>query len=339
MTVRRVKVRYFAIVLVPISIFWINAVITDYLMAVDLNVPSDIVQDGRHWLEAAGRYRFLAATWIFSAFTVLAVALLVRSLARPTALETRAAALATIIIILLMVVVPTLQHNATPDGPRVYHRLGAEVFEAALSRGTLPGCNGPDDHWLLGRCGEIPIISLLNRILDIVNVFAALGVGALIIGMILCLETRDSDDVEQEAALLAENLRQMRQQLYLSSLTLTFGMFFATSWMYWPLPMVLDAERSAYSAVVLASALYTGTYFSLLILSFYLPVALILDGRVRKLAETAGRSAKTGARLDVNDWRDSHGLKEGAADYLRAGLAVLAPILAAFAGGISPLAL
>lgn len=339
MAIRRVKARYFAIALVPISIFWINTVITDHLMAADLNVPADIMQDGRHWLEAAGRYRFIAATWFFSAFTVLAVALLIRNLARPTVLETRLAAIATITVILLLVIIPTIQHNAGPEEMRVYHRLGAEVFESALSRGTLPGCIGPDDHWLLGRCGENPIISLLSRILDIVNVLAALGVGALVIGMILCLETRDSDDVEEEAALLAENLRQMRQQLYLSGLILTFGMFFVTSWMYWPLPMVLDAERSAYGSVVLASALYTGTYFSLLILSFYLPVALILDGRVKRLADVAGQGSRTGEPVNIDDWRASHGLKEGVGDYLRAGLALTAPILAAFAGGISPIAL
>jgi hypothetical protein len=221
----------------------------------------------------------------------------------------------------------------------VYYRLGAAVFEAALSRGTLPGCIGPDDQWVLGRCGEIPVISLFNRIVDIVKVLAGLGVGALIVGMILCLETNDSNDVEEEAALLAQNLQRMRQQLYLSSLILTFGMFFATSWMYWPLPLVLDAERAAYGSVVLASALFTGTYFSLLILSFYLPVALILDSRVRKLADMAGQSAQTGEQLDVDDWRASRGLKEGATDYLRAGFALTAPILAAFAGGISPIAL
>jgi hypothetical protein len=337
--IRRVKVRYFAIALVPVVIFWINAVISGHLVAADLNVPPDILQDGRHWLEAAGRYRFLAATWFFASLTVLAVALLVRNLAAPTARETRGAAIATMIGVLLLAITPTIQQSITPDGPRVYYRLGAAVFEAALSRGTLPGCIGPDDQWVLGRCGEIPVISLFNRIVDIVNVLAGLGVGALIVGMILCLETNDSNDVEEEAALLAQNLQRMRQQLYLSSLILTFGMFFATSWMYWPLPLVLDAERAAYGSVVLASALFTGTYFSLLILSFYLPVALILDSRVRKLADMAGQSAQTGEQLDVDDWRASRGLKEGATDYLRAGFALTAPILAAFAGGISPIAL
>lgn len=339
MTIRRVKVRYFAIALVPISIFWINNVITGQLIAVDLNVPHDILQGGHHWLEAAGRYRFLAATWLFASLAVLAVALLVRDLAGPTARETRGAAIATMMVILLLAIIPIFRQFMTPDGPRVYGRLGVAVFEAALSRGTLPGCIGPDDYWILGRCGEIPVISLFNRILDIVNVLAGLGVGALIVGMILCLETRVTDGVEEEAALLAQNLRRMRQQLYLAGLVLTFGMFFATSWMYWPLPLVLDAERAAYGSVVLASALFTGIYFCLLILSFYLPVALILDGRVRRLADIVRQSAQSADPPDVDEWKAAHGLKEGVGDYLRAAVALASPIIAAFAGGISPIAL
>ncbi len=339
MAIRRVKIRYFSIILVPVAIFWMNDLITDHLIATDLNVPPDILLDGRHWLEAAGRYKFLAATWFFVSLSVLAVALLVRDLARPTVRETRMAAIATLLFVLFLAITPTIKHNWSVDGPRTYHRLGSKVFEAALSRGTLPGCFGPDDHWLLGRCGEIPIISLLNRILDIVNAFAGLGVGALIVGMILCLETRESDNIEDEAALLAQNIRQMRHQLYLSSLILTFGMFFATSWMYWPLPLVMDSEREAYSAVLLASALLTATYFSLLILSFYLPVALILESRVRKLAELADRINHNEEQQDSEAWRLSHGLKDGVSEYLRAGFALTAPILAAFAGGISPITL
>jgi hypothetical protein len=336
---REVRMRYFAIALGPMLVFSIHAFITNHLIAIDVAVPTDILQTERPWLEAVGRHRFLAATWFFAALAVLAVAMLVRNLARPTVPKTRAAAIATVIIVLLLAVIPTVQQSISPDGSRVYHRLGAAFFEAALSRGGLPGCIGPEDLWLLGRCGEVPAISLFNRILDIVNVLAGLAVGALIVGMVLCLETPDGDDIEEQAALLVQNIKQMRQQLYMSSIVLTFGMLFATSWMYWPLPLVEEAEQAAYGALVLASALFTGTYFSLLILSFYLPVALILDGRTRTLAEKVGRGALPGNKVDVEDWRASRGLQDGAIDYLRAGFAVTAPILAAFAGGISPIAL
>lgn len=339
MTIRHVKVRYFAIAFVPISVFWINGIITNHLVAGDLNVSQDILQGGRDWLESAGRYRFLAATWVFASLIVLANALLVRDLAGPTARETRLAAIATMIAILFLAITPIIRQFNDPDGPRVYYHIGAEIFEAALSRGTLPGCLGPADHWLLGRCGDIPIISLFNRVMDIINVLAGLGVGALIVGMVLCLDTQHTNGVEEEAAQLARNQRRMRQQLYLSGLVLTFGMFFATSWMYWPLPMVLDAERAAYGSVILASALYTGIYFSLLILSFYLPVALILDGRVRKLAVLANQGSNSGDPPDVEEWKTARGLNEGVGEYLRAAAAVAAPVLAAFAGEISPIAL
>ena len=78
MAVRRVKLRYFLIVLVPIVIFWTNNVITEHLVATDLGVSANILQDGRPWLESVGRYRFLAATWFFLSLAILAVALLVR---------------------------------------------------------------------------------------------------------------------------------------------------------------------------------------------------------------------------------------------------------------------
>lgn len=339
MTIRKVELRYFTIALVPISIFWTHDVISDHIFATDLAVPSDILQEGRHWLEAAGRFRFIAATWFFGALALLAVALMIRDVAGPISRTTRIAAIATLLGILFLAMTPTIEQTASPEATHVYHRLGAELFESALSRGSLPGCSGPQDMWLLGRCGEIPVISLLNRVLDIINGLAGLGVGALIVGMILCLERGAVSTREEEAAQLAQNLARMRRQLYLASLILTFGMFFATSWMYWPLPLVVDAERDAYGAVILASALFTGTYFCLLILSFYLPVALILDGRIRRLAHRAAQVSDEGGHTDVDTWMEARGLKFSTSDHLRSGFAVTAPILAAFAGGISPIAL
>lgn len=337
--VLHVDARYFLIVLVPMAIFVMEAMISDHMMAAEVQVPVDILKDEDHWLEAAGRYRFLAATWFFASLALLAVCLLAGKLLRPAARETRMAAIATWLVVVALALLPTIMNAFGADGPQVYSRIGSAVFEAALSRGTLPGCAGPDDYWLLGQCGEAPVISMFNRVLDVVNLLAGLGVGALIVGMILCLDTRHCEDIEDEAALLAENLRQMRQQLYLSSVILTFGMFFATSWMNWPMPLIQDAEKGAYEALVLSAALFIGTYFTLLILSFYLPVAIVLGGRVRDLADRAGQGGPTAETRGAEDWMTAHGLKAGVGDYLRAGFALVAPILSAFAGGTSPLPL
>jgi hypothetical protein len=347
-SLRHVGLRYFLIALVPVAVFVSEILITQFLMAQDVHVPLEVLRPGDAWLEAAGRYQFLAATWIFAAVSVLAVCLLLRRLAQPMTPATRKAALAVWAAILALAISPTVLDAFGVSGTPIYGRLGVDVFEAALSRGMLPGCGGPADTWLLGKCGEIPAIALFERVLDLINLLAGLAVGAQIANMILCLDARPTAGVEDEAALLAENLRDMRQQLYVSSVLLTFGMLFAASWMHWPLPMITDEARPGYATLVRASALFIGVYFTLLLLSFYLPVSLILTGRARALAtrargrrdtRTQAKGQDAGGGFDPDAWLADHGLKEGAGDYLRAGFALAAPVLSAFAGGLAPVPL
>lgn len=339
MSERRVELRYFAIVLLPVFVFGLHEIIRHHLIATDLEVPVEILSDDNTWLEAVGRFRFLAASWFFAALAILAVAMLVRNLWRPISRESRIVASITTLAIFILAVAPTVQQHAASTSPRIYHQVGKAVFETALSRGTLPGCLQADDYWLLGRCGDIPVFSMFRKVLDIINALAGLAVGALIVGMILCLASVSSNEIEETAEELRTNMRRMRQQLYLSSLILTFGMFFASSWMYWPLPLIEETGKAAYTSLVTASALFTGTYFCLLMLSFYLPVALILDSRIKDLARKARQSETTTDSFNVEDWKASHGLKEGVGEMLRAGFALTAPILASFAGGITPIAL
>ncbi len=338
MSNHRVKLRYFSIVLLPVLIFGVHKLIQDHMIASELDIPLKILSDQNTWLEAVGRLRFLAASWFFAALAVLAVAVLARSLARPMEQQTRVAAIVTTLAVFLLALTPTIQQFITSTAPRIYYQVGKTVFETTLAKGSLPGCMNANDTWLLGTCGESPVFSMFNRVLDIVNALAGLSVGALIAGMILCLASSDSHDIEERAEELAANMHQMRQQLYLSSLILTFGMFFASSWMYWPMPLIEDSGKAAYGSLVKASALFTGTYFCLLLLSFYLPVALVLDSRVKRLALRARGRSRTEETFDIAGWKASHGLKEGTGEILRAGFALVAPILASFAGGITPLA-
>ncbi len=333
---RRVKLRYFLIVLFPICVFAIYLVIQRHMITANMEVPVAILRDGPNWLESVGRFRFLAAAWFFIALALLPAAVLARNLARPLERETKIASVATVLVIFLLALLPTIQQFITGEPPRVYHQVGKDVFETALSRGTLPGCETPEDGWLLGQCGDNPVFSLFRRILDLINALAGLAIGSLIVGMILCLAKGEESDIEKTSKELSGNLRQTRYQLYMSSVILTFGMFFAASWMHWPMPLVAEEDKAAYGALVSASALFTGTYFCLLMLSYFLPVAVILESRVRTLADMASRAEGEDA-FDLEEWRSSHGLSEGAGSILRAGLALAAPILAAFSGGISPI--
>lgn len=334
METRFVPARYFLIAIVPIIIFAQEAVISGQFLSPDLQVSVSILQEERIMLETAGRFRFLGATWFFAALSALVFALALRDLLQPLRKQTQLAGAFVLALILVLAVSPTFKFMQDPDSLRNYHKLGGDLFEAALGQGTLPGCTVPTDRWLLGVCGDAPVISLLNRMMDVTNVFAGLGVGGLIVGMILCLEERDDTELEMKAAQLERNVLRMRRQLYLSGLVLTVGIFFATTWMRWPLPMIQGDASEAYDAVIAASLLFTGLYFSLLILSFYLPVAIVLDGRKKALAVLAAGHDKLTERKDRQDWLTSHGLQADPTDFLKAGFALVAPILAAYAGSL-----
>jgi hypothetical protein len=313
-------------------IFAQEAVISSSFLTADLPVSASILKAEWTWLETAGRLRFVSATWLFAAVALLVFAMVVKDLMEPTHKNTRLAASVVLALIFGLAIMPTYQFMQDPDALRGYHRLGGELFETALGRGTLPGCVAASDRWTMGACGEIPVIALLNRMMDVTNVFAGLGVGGLIVGMVLCLATPASDDLEYRAAQLEQNMLRMRRQLYLSGLVLTIGIFFATSWMRWPLPMV-DAEHlSAYSSVIASALLFVGIYFSLLILSFYLPVAMILERRKHELAVAAARHDDLADHKAREGWLKMRGLQTDPTEFLKSGIALVAPILAAYAG-------
>ena len=332
MATRYVPVRYFFIALVPIAIFAQEAVITENFLDADLAISDSILKDQWTWIETAGRLRFLGATWFFAALSLLVFAMVVRDLTAPTRKETRIAAMVVLVVIFALAMTPTVGFLNDPDVLRNYHRLGGDVFETALGRGNIPGCLSPDDRWLMGVCGERPVISLLNRMMDVTNFFAGLGVGGLIVGMILCLAERPEDSLEAQAAQLQSNVLRMRRQLYMSGLVLTIGIFFATSWMRWPLPMVDADHIEAYSTLIGSALLFVGIYFSLLILSFYLPVALILDGRKKQLADMAAGHDDLSDYKDRDGWLKMRGLQSDPTEFLKSGFALVAPILAAYAG-------
>ncbi len=333
MVPRYVPARYFFIALVPIAIFAQEALITGSFLTADLDLSASVNTDQGASLETAGRMRFLGATWFFAALGLLVFAMAIRDLMEPVQKETRFWAIVVLVVIFVLAMLPTLGYMRDPDALRNYHRIGGDLFEIALGQGRLPGCLSPDDRWLLGLCGDTPVISLLNRMMDVTNVFAGLGVGGLIVGMILCLEESHGDEIEVKAAQLERSVLRMRRQLYLSGLVLTVGIFFATSWMRWPLPLLDGDDAAAFSAIVGSALLFTGIYFSLLILSFYLPVAVILDSRKRQLADAAAGHDDLSDYKAREGWLKMRGLQSDPTEFLKTGFALIAPILAAYAGG------
>lgn len=334
---RHVAAKYFLIGFMPILIFAQEALISGNFLDANLAVSADILADDWAWVETAGRYRFLGATWMFAALGFLVFIMAVLDLRTSMSQQTQVLGAALLALIFVIALSPSITYLHAPDALRNYHRLGGDLFEAALERGRLPGCVLPQDTWLLGACGDKPVISLLQRMMDVINIFAGLGVGGLTVGMILCLKECAEDDLEACASQLERNTLRMRRQLYLSGLVLTFGVFFVISWMRWPMQMVDDAYAEAYGTLISAALLYTGVYFSLLILSIYLPVALVLEGRKQRLAEQAATDKNLADYKARMAWLDMRGLKNNPVDFLKSGLALMSPILTAYAGSFPSL--
>ena len=98
--------------------------------------------------------------------------------------------------------------------------------------------------------------------------------------------------------------------------------------------MITGDQNDAFAALVSSASLFTGLYFSLLILSFYLPVALVLDGRRRDLALAAAQMPDLKDPKARSEWLKARGLLYDPTEVYKSGFALAAPILAAFAGSV-----
>lgn len=340
----RVNPLYFLIVFVPLGIYGMFEIISLSLVSSRISMGAEALDDGRDALEIAGRMPFVGAVWLYALSVLLVFSVVLADLARPLDWLTRVLAVGVVALPIVPLWQSVVKHQQQPEMTRSYHQLGRDLFEAALARGDLAACSGADQRWFLWQCTEAPLVMVLRNMLDLMNLISALGIGLLIAGMILslsCSRAHKALASDEKAFELARGQREMRKYLYLSGLQLTIGMFVTLSWMRWPQQMLADGWREQYELIVNGYAVFSGVFYSLLILGFYVPVALIHEARARALADSVVRDAAPDGKLGrirrIDAWKESHGLAHGRLHSLREGLAVAAPILAALAGTFSPL--
>ena len=89
------------------------------------------------------------------------------------------------------------------------------------------------------------------------------------------------------ASFMAEQMQRGQLFLYTSCICLTVGVIYSAVWLRWPIELMppgsLRNELAAYVSIVVA---VIGVVASFLILSTYLPMALIQRGQTRELART-----------------------------------------------------
>jgi len=285
--------------------------------------------------ELIGRYKFYAALFFYGAVSIaVAIYFAVDVTSRHTrrSLLWVGAGVGFIVLLALgfSVIVPR-----EVEGLANWELLGRNVFEATVAQGHVTRCA---DGGTPPDCRPKDAFAAMIELLGVIDFLAALGASGAILGTILTLARpveRHDLSTETGRALTVRELHGAREAskryLYCSGLMLSSGMMVLLAWMHWPAPVIADAAvRKTYTDLVGAVSLVIGVSYSLLILSYYMPVTLTLARRIYRVehdmrpagsADTAAPAAAVPALPQV-------GQLEG----LKVMIAIISPILASAVG-------
>jgi len=159
-----------------------------------------------------------------------------------------------------------------------YALLSEPLFRAVLGAAKTGSCL-PDR----ALCSEGSAFDAMVQLVDISNHVVSLAAAATLTGIILALahNTGGAGGMADRAAHIREARTRAKRYLYCAGVLLTAGMLWTQAWMVWPAGAIAEESlRAEYKDMVNAFSIYRGVTFSLLILSVYLPVYLVLSVRV-----------------------------------------------------------
>ena len=166
------------------------------------------------------------------------------------------------------------------------------------------------------------VVTFLNICSVVVPVFV------LITGCTVIVPPFPEDDPEAQA--VARRMRHVRELLGIGSALMVVGVLHMGAWVSWPASLAADASlRADIEGLSRAISLFWGGTFSLMIASFYIPVALWLSRRAER--SLAGRSLTEAER---QKWLQERGLSVLPARQLPQFATMLAPMMAGPLGSV-----
>lgn len=159
-----------------------------------------------------------------------------------------------------------------------------------------------------------------------------LGVPPVIWGAVACLALPTTNSVREQYAAWAEQTGRLNRLLYITAGFMIAGLLFTNARMMWPAYSLHPDDLKAFSVHVSSLVLYLGVSNSLLIASYYLPVAAFLArARPRQPALFPATRQSDGGRADAKA-PDPWGAFRAAATILSPTLVALIGQLAKFTG-------
>lgn len=323
--------RHMAILALPMIVVAVSEGLLSSLA--DTNVLQNVALKADAELsELIARYRFLSVFFFYGATALTIIGIFGAEL---FSRHTKASLIRTGVGLLALVGFTQLYTNWDPDfmgSFKAYELNSATLFRSGLKDIEMPFCAA-------GHCGDAGGFRVYRILMTITNNISALAVSAVILGMILALSRpgpitlTTQDGILTEAAHLQEAQKATRRYLYLSGALLSISMMYGYGWMHWPAGLLENAEDSSqYEALVDSISLYRGVSYTVLILSFYMPVSLIQMVRIERLHDAA-RAAKL--PQVVEDVKGFDIERVGSLDALKAILSILAPIIAGAVGSFT----
>ena len=184
---------------------------------------------------------------------------------------------------------------------------------------TAKDVYSPAQTLLRATVGQVvPSIHLSNRLVDTVSLTGTFSLATAACATLWQHDVNDDNEPE-----LIQRVNLLKPILYVIAITLAIAVLKFSATLGWAasyLPPEMDIGKSVVSLVrgIVATM---GTVFTLFVAGVYLPAALLLRARVRKLALRQKPD-------DPDGWLRSHGLTLSFQQYLPRVIALLGPLLA-----------
>jgi hypothetical protein len=305
-----------AILAIPLLVLTASELILGFWGDRGLTVPTVFVEEPVR-LELIARYKTLAAFVFFAAVALAVTAIFVWDVWRHFAFWSQIRIVAALGLAILVTLVFSVIEPEQLKSFETYHLLGEDVFRGALEQARTGACF-PDRT----ACETGTAFDAMVALVDLSNHIVSLAATCALVGVILALAhcPPSSAPLAQKAECLRRARRVAKRYLYCTGVLLTAGMIWVQAWMSWPATLIAAGDaRDQFLDLVNAFALYRGTTFTLLILSVYLPVVLVLAARFEDLWDAVPDDPELS--------KDSALERISYTDALKAVTAIVAPIL------------
>lgn len=264
------------ILAIPLFVLTTSELMLGFWGDAGVAVPTELIENPVR-LELTARYNTLAAFVFFGTIAAAVTAIFACDVYRRFTVGSWGKIGAALVIVILVSMIFSVLEPEAMKSFETYELLGVDLFRAALDPGRTGACL-PDRT----ICESGTAFDAMVHMIDLSNHIVSLAAACVLTGIILALAHAPdpAGTIEDRAHSLREARRVAKRYLYCAGVLLTAGMVWIQAWMSWPATLIADEEaQKEFLGLVNAFALFRGTTFSLLILSVYLPVNLVLAYR------------------------------------------------------------